>query len=325
VIGCDGGGSKTHVRIADITGKILGEKIGGASNPNYTSKENLKQTFKLTIHKALSNSGLTADAPVTAVFMGISGVSSETDQNIIQEALAYSNLNCSNNSICIDHDLRIALSGGLAGKAGIALIAGTGSACYGINANRDTYQCGGWGSLTDDVGSGSWIGRKALEAAVRQTDKRDKVSGIKKIVYDFLDIKENDAQNFRRVIRKLDRSEIAKLCPTIIALCVDGDPIASNIITNGVNGLCELVETTLFELQFPEAPLVFAGKLLTYDGPYQFMLREELHKRNPALRIEKTKFNPVDGAVIEALKLAGITIDTHVLNNITKGLSGLFR
>ena len=57
VIGCDGGGSKTIVRIADETGKILGEKIGGASNPNYTTKEILEQTFKQTFQKALSNHG----------------------------------------------------------------------------------------------------------------------------------------------------------------------------------------------------------------------------------------------------------------------------
>ena len=69
--------------------------------------------------------------------------------------------------------------------------------------------------------------------------------------------------------------------------------------------------------------LVFAGKLATFDGPYQFKLKEVLNRRIPGIRIEKTQFNPVDGAVIEALKLAGTTIDTKVLNNISTELSGL--
>jgi N-acetylglucosamine kinase-like BadF-type ATPase len=40
-------------------------------------------------------------------------------------------------AIHVDHDIRIALAGGLSGRPGIALIAGTGSSCFGMNAAGD--------------------------------------------------------------------------------------------------------------------------------------------------------------------------------------------
>src|SRR5207247_7094150 len=61
-------------------------------------------------------------------------------------------------------DLEIAWAGGLAARAGVVLVGGTGSVAYGRNAAGRGARAGGWGYLAGDEGSAYWIGREALAA-----------------------------------------------------------------------------------------------------------------------------------------------------------------
>ena len=71
-----------------------------------------------------------------------------------------------------DDDARIALAGGLMGRSGFALIAGTGSVSIGLNTSGEIVRAGGWGPMFDDVGAGHWLGLEAMRAAVRAFDGR---------------------------------------------------------------------------------------------------------------------------------------------------------
>ena len=86
----------------------------------------------------------------------------------------------------ISHDLKIAHAGGFAGRVGSALVAGTGSACYGVDSQGSEILTGGWGDLIDDAGSGSWIGLRALQLCVRQADGRAAGNKLQRAVLRFL-------------------------------------------------------------------------------------------------------------------------------------------
>ncbi|WP_312430280.1 BadF/BadG/BcrA/BcrD ATPase family protein [Lacrimispora sp.] len=69
-----------------------------------------------------------------------------------------------------DHET--ALAGALEEPAGVILIAGTGSICYGINESGAKFRAGGYGHIIDDAGSAYAIGKDILKAVVRSSDGR---------------------------------------------------------------------------------------------------------------------------------------------------------
>jgi glucosamine kinase len=68
------------------------------------------------------------------------------------------------------HDSRLLLAAGGA-STGVAVIAGTGSAAWGKNAQGEEARAGGWGYLLGDEGSGYWLGREAVRHSLRRMNQ----------------------------------------------------------------------------------------------------------------------------------------------------------
>jgi N-acetylglucosamine kinase-like BadF-type ATPase len=143
--------------------------------------------------------------------------------------------------IGVDHDIRIALAGGLAGRPGIALIAGTGSSCYGRNATGDTWQAGGWGSILDDGGGGYWLGVRAIGAAIRASDGRGPATALHSVVLHQLGV-----ANLREIVSLLHqgtlaRHEVARLSEGVMQCSENGDMAAREILERGAHELALMV------------------------------------------------------------------------------------
>src|SRR6202022_4263298 len=68
-------------------------------------------------------------------------------------------------------DMVIALEAGFGAGPGVIVIAGTGSIAYGRDREGQTARAGGWGFAISDEGSGHWIGRTAVAAAIGAWDE----------------------------------------------------------------------------------------------------------------------------------------------------------
>lgn len=68
--------------------------------------------------------------------------------------------------VAVASDVVTAHAGALAGRAGVLLIAGTGAAALGADADGIRL-VDGWGPDIGDFGSGSWLGREAVRAVQR--------------------------------------------------------------------------------------------------------------------------------------------------------------
>lgn len=65
------------------------------------------------------------------------------------------------------HDTRLILAAG-GYTAGIAVVMGTGSVAWGVDASGRELRSGGWGYLLGDEGSGYWLGREAVRRIITQ-------------------------------------------------------------------------------------------------------------------------------------------------------------
>lgn len=310
-LGVDGGGSNTRFVLTDAKGGPLLVKHFGPSNIQEVEAGELATTFNAALSEMASfvNGGA-----VKSAFFGIAGITSESDKQFMLNLVGSHPL-LKKGKVEADHDVRIALAGGLTGRPGIALIAGTGSSCYGRNERNISHRCGGWGSLADDIGSGGWIGVRALQIAVRQADGREPETQLLGLVKEFLQLKSMD-DFLNRVHRQgLSRPHRALLAPLVIQSANEGDGAAKSIIEEAVAGLSELVFTCGCKLKMISPEVVFVGGLT--KAPYfSTLLESALKQRHQNVSLSEPELTPAAGSVLIALKNEGITADPPILHNL---------
>ena len=301
-LGIDGGGSRTRALLCDTLGQIIGQGLSGGTNPRTSTTGELKAHLQEAIEQATRSID---SSKILAAHFGLAGAGDAGTRAKVQAITK--ELLCKETTCTIGHDLEIALVGGLGSKTGIVLVAGTGSACYGCTCDGRSTKCGDWGDLVDDVGSGSWIGLRALQVCVRQTDGRLPESHLKQAVMDFLKIEHMDAFKTRIHDSGLSRSGRAQLAPIILDLASKGDEVSLAIVAEGVSALSSCVFITSRQLDIKSPTVLLAGGLLQHTY-FSNSLEAALNARIPNAIITQPILSPTAGAVLMALKAANCEI-----------------
>jgi N-acetylglucosamine kinase-like BadF-type ATPase len=243
--------------------------------------------------------------PVTAAFLSLGGISTRADAEAV-EAIAAEIDELAGAKVAAANDAIAALVGGLAGRPGMVLIAGTGSACYGLAADGRSHWCGGWEHRADDAGSAYWIAIEALRAAVRVEDGRLPPSGLRDLVFNRWPLAEPRALAERLSRGDVDRANLATLAPEVIALAAT-DALAKSIVERAADELAQLVAVTagrLFALQPSE--LILTGGLAQSGPPFTPLLVSRIEASARGVMVVEPELPPVLGAAIEARRLAGL-------------------
>lgn len=159
VIGLDIGGTKTHgVRFED--GMAVADQSAGSSNVQNVSRE----TAAANLADLFARIG---EGPVARVYAGSGGIDTEEDAAALAALIQP---HVPGAKVTVVHDSRLLLAAGGA-DTGVAVIAGTGSAAWGRNADGGEARAGGWGYLLGDEGSGYWLGREAVRHSLRRMNQ----------------------------------------------------------------------------------------------------------------------------------------------------------
>ena len=199
-------------------------------------------------------------------------------------------------------DLEIALVGALAKRCGILLLAGTGSAAYGIAPAGERLQIGGWGYLLGDEGSSYWIGRKLLRHLISVYDSGAPVDSdpLSRHCLKSLGLKQP-----RELIAWLYRADeapaarVAGLAQIVTDAAGQGNDRAIDILDQAARLLVAQVAVMRERLDYADAPIAFAGGLLSNDNYLSNLISRQLG----LVRRPVSKFPPVMGAALLA-KLA---------------------
>ena len=301
-LGIDGGGSHTRALLCDANGQIIGQGLSKGTNLRACSAAILKAHLQEAIDQATQSIDC---SKIIAAHFGLAGAG-EADTRAKVSTITKELLG-EQTACTIGHDLEIALAGGLANNTGIVLVAGTGAACYGRTFDGRSTKCGDWGDLVDDVGSGSWIGLRALQACVSQTDGRLPKSSLKKAVMDFLKIDHMCTFKARIHDSGLSRSERARLAPIILNLANEGDTASIAIVAEGVDALSNCVFHTSRQLSIKAPSVLLSGGLLKHTY-FSNSLEAALNTRIPSAIITQPILSPAAGAVLMALKAVNCEI-----------------
>jgi N-acetylglucosamine kinase-like BadF-type ATPase len=192
---------------------------------------------------------LVTGAGASAAGLGLAGVRSAADADrVAAELVARTGAR-----VAVGDDTDAALAGAFRGGPGVVVIAGTGSGAAGRDAAGRTTRVGGHGFLLGDEGSGYWIGREAVRAALRAADGTGPPTALSGEV----------ETAFRRLLdaerevheRPTDRQLLTRLVPAVATAARAGDTEAGRILAEAAGHLVDLAEAVRARL----GPLPVAG------------------------------------------------------------------
>jgi N-acetylglucosamine kinase-like BadF-type ATPase len=301
-LGLDGGGTTTRAVLVDHDGFVVGEGTGGPANYHNVGVETAAQTLRAATDAAWQAAGL-SPRPADWCFAGLAAIKGSVDMTrmtLAAEAVGLAPVG----RVMVANDLQNALAGGLDGRPGIALIAGTGSNCLGRDATGRTFMSGGWDWLLDE-GGGVSLAIAGLRAATRAADGRAEATALLPAALAFFGLTEADELSARLYSPLMPPEEIAGFAEVVTRLAGEDDPAALAVLAEGSNGLARMVASVARELDFAAAPeVVILGGCARSGPPYQPMVERAILDAVPEAQLREPVYQPKFGAAINALRLA---------------------
>lgn len=192
--------------------------------------------------------------------------------------------------VAVASDVVTAHAGALDGGAGVLLVAGTGAAALGIDADGARL-VDGWGPELGDFGSGSWLGREALRAVLRA----DSGIGPRTALTDALAEPvgaASDIQGWVAADGPLPR-RLATLAPLVLDAAESGDPASGGIVAEGIR----LLTTTAVAASASTTDVVIHGGLADHAW-FRDALTSSL--RAAGRRVTSAAGDALDGALLLA-------------------------
>lgn len=177
VVGLDAGGTRTRaVLAAAADGRLLGEGAAGPGNALTVPMPQLIEHLVEAVAGAVPEEACGRVVSVAGGFAGATAASPDDPGHVnartaLTEALRRLGIPTGPVAICSDIEAAFAAAPGTPAD-GLALVAGTGAVAMRITGRRGTVTVDGDGWLLGDDGSGFWIGRTAVRAALRMADGR---------------------------------------------------------------------------------------------------------------------------------------------------------
>ena len=266
-LGVDGGGTKTNVSLINESGEVVAESSGGPSNPLRVGVETAVANITKALNAACDSGGFSRGDIVNAT-LGLAGVRRTDIRERVRESfIAKSGVR----KTLVTTDAEIALYGTTFGKAGLVVIAGTGSICLGINDKGERAVAGGWGPIAGDEGGGRGIAEQALHAVAKASDGRGEPTKLTQSAGEYF--RASTPENLIGAIYapQIDNSRIAGFARLVVEAASEGDKIALEIINNAAHELgsaasAVIAKLGLKKIKFPVGcvgSIFKAGEILT--------------------------------------------------------------
>ncbi|MFF4505877.1 N-acetylglucosamine kinase [Streptomyces sp. NPDC001401] len=219
-------------------------------------------------------------------------------------------------SVALVADAVTAYVGALGPRPGAVVAAGTGLIAVGTDLTC-WRRADGWGHLLGDCGSGAWIGRAGLEAALRGHDGRP--GGSTGLLARAEELFGPMPGLPGRLYPRQDRPAVLASFAPQVAACADGDPVAAGILRAAARHMAESAAAVCPAAGEPRVAVT--GGLFKMGDPLLVPLGEEVSQRLPHAPLVPACGDPLAGSVRIADDLAAGTLtlpsDAAMLSVVT--------
>lgn len=296
-LGIDGGGTKTECAVGNDV-EVLGRFTAGTSKIQRVARETAAHSLRAAVNGALHTARVEAK-DVAYSCVGIAGASQPEVIEFVSEVMA----DLVPGGLKIVGDNVIAHEAAFHGGPGVLVIAGTGSIAFGRNERGDTARAGGWGSIISDEGSGYWIGKTAVAAAMRAYDSGQSTTLVDKIMKQWRIATREDIV---RIANTNPPPNFAALFPEVLAAAEGGDILAKDLLTRAGTELGAIAKVVIRKL-WPgqhEVHIAGSGGVLRHSHQVRQVLYNVVRAERPQAVYDDTVIDPITGALFLARKHA---------------------
>ncbi len=295
ILGFDGGGTKTECVLMNSDHQILARTYAGPSNPSRIGVEAAARAIEQAARFALKEAGLERSA-IVAIGAGLAGTAKPDMKQRMTLALQDNFLSA---TITVLTDLEAALAAAGEGPS-IVLVAGTGSAAIGCNAQGETYRAGGYGPASSDEGSAYDIGRCAIAASVEARKKTGTDSALGRQVLAQLRCTEWPVVQHRA--QTMPDEIFPPLFPVVAAAADSGDAAAREILAHAASQLASLVDQVAARLNLRKTDFLLAkmGGTIGRSVFFDTQLNASFKRLFPSAQIGTLRISPAEAAALVA-------------------------
>lgn len=293
-LGVDGGGTKTHVVLINEAREFVCEGIDGASNPLRVGIEQAAVNIQTAVNSAC-DAGNKSRGDIVSATLGLAGVRREDLRQRVRERFVRS---FQIKSVEVLTDADIALYGATLGKAGLVVIAGTGSICIGQDSNGKRTTAGGWGPLAGDEGGGAGIARRALQAIAKASDGRGQPTQLSETALEYFRAAKMDDLPVAIYAPQIDNAKIAGFAQFVIETAEDGDEVAARVLAEAGKELAIAAIAVIQRLKLGKRkfPIVRVGSIFQAGDLITEPFIEQVQQIAPKAFIAEPRLAPAIAA-----------------------------
>lgn len=312
VLGVDSGGSGVRVALTPVRGE--GPALTWSSpepavmGPRGIDARSLLDRVLPAAERLLRQAGAER---CEAVCVGASGMATLGDdlRAVLPDALRDT---LGARRLALASDAVTAYAGALGQRPGAVVAVGTGLVALGTDLTPESgwRRADGWGHLLGDCGSGAWIGRAGLEAAMRAYDGREE--GASPALLARLEALFGPAPELPgKLYPRADRPALLASFAPEVGRCAGTDPVASRILREAARHIAGAAAAVCPRPDRDDErtlPVGLTGGLLRMGEPLLTPLHQELQLQLPQARPIAAAGDPLSGASLVAAALATDTL-----------------
>jgi N-acetylglucosamine kinase-like BadF-type ATPase len=299
-LGFDGGGTKTECVLADADGRVIARSTGGPSNPARTGYTRAWFSLSDAADAVLKHEKITS-RHIRGVCAGLGGAGRS---GVARRVKTFFERGFPNAHVNVITDLELALEAAFGAAEGLILVAGTGSAAFGRDANGKTARAGGRGPWFSDEGSAFDIGRRAVQAVALAEEHRGPATALSGRLLEFHLARGWD--QLGEQITKNPDSVFPKTFPLVAELAEASDAVSRQILLTAAGSLAALAASVVAELGWRDRDVSLAkvGGAVDHSKFLDAAIDAELKKQISRVTLVALKFTPAEAAVRMAVRHA---------------------
>jgi glucosamine kinase len=293
----DAGGTKTDYVLADETRELARVRTGTIKRMRIDA-ETACQNLESALAELSARTGISMKQ-VTRTCVGTAGETVPLVKDWLRESIS----NRVGGGLLILGDVEIALEAAFPGRAGVLVMAGTGSNVVGRTIAGELISAGGWGPALADQGSGHLIGLESLRAIFLAKDE-ERETLLLPAVLEFWQL--SSLHHLVEYANTIPAPDFSTLTGVVLSCADQGDEIASALLRKQGEDLAYLVRLVIRRLRRASTdpgwtpPIAYTGSILENIPPVRDALMAAVQHEFPAVQAPKKGVDPIDGALWRA-------------------------
>ena len=299
VMGLDGGGTKTLLRLASLDKEVRLEETGGPSNLCSCGRGPAAENLRALVSRVLARAPERLE--LQSVCIGAAGILTREDAAFVGEILRAAT-GCPR--VTVMDDAVTALYASLEDAPGLSLTAGTGSICLGKDGRGNLARVGGWGHLFSDEGSAYSMAVQALRRSLWGVDGRGPETRLLDSLlaaWSCAGAEELTAALYRE---GADKRRLAALSPLVDEAAALGDEVALDILADTARELADMALAAVRRLSLREEAfsVYLSGSVLLKSEQVRQDFERRLIAACPLAAVRPAEKDAAWGAVHLALR-----------------------